>query len=422
MRAPDVVSITQLNEYIKSLFEGNEILSHIYVTGEISNFTHHIRTGHLYMTLKDENAAIKAVMFRGSAQRLRFQPQSGMKVLARGRVSVYPRDGQYQLYIDDMQPEGAGAYYIAYEQLKDKLSAEGLFAPERKRPLPPLPARIAVLTSPTGAAVQDILSILKRRFPLTAVILFPVQVQGEAAAADLTKAVVRCNETQAADLIIIGRGGGSIEDLWAFNDELLARAIAASTIPVISAVGHETDYTICDFVADCRAPTPSAAAELAAPDRYEQMDWVRGLHATLRTRAKNQIEQSRFDLQTLTSHYIFKNPLQRLQENRLQLDAQTIALTQATRACLLDKRHPFENLCAKLDTLSPLRVFARGYSLALHRNKVLSSMGEVQAGDTILVKLQDGDLDCTVQEIIPNVNFQAGHLSGLSQKGKGNEE
>ena len=265
---PTVYSVNELNSYVKRILDNDENLKHIFVTGEISNYKAHY-SGHLYMTIKDESASVKAVMFAGNASRLRFRPENGMKVLIFGTVSLFPRDGSYQLYISDMQPDGMGALSVAFEQLKKKLAAEGLFSDSYKKPIPKFPTRIGVITSETGAAVQDIFNVLSRRFPSAEVVLRPTQVQGDGAAQDIAKAIYVFNEYNAADVLIVGRGGGSIEDLWAFNEEVVARAVFASEIPVISAVGHETDYTICDFVADLRAPTPSAAAELAVPDRLE---------------------------------------------------------------------------------------------------------------------------------------------------------
>ena len=277
MKAPLVLTIGQLNAYVKSLLDGDDNLNHVYVSAEISNFTNHYRTGHFYFSLKDENAVIRAVMFRSSAQRLKFLPQDGMRVIVRGRVSLYEWDGQYQLYVDDLQPDGVGALNLAYEQLKEKLSKEGLFAPERKKTLPRYPMRVGVVTSPTGAAVRDIINVLSRRFPLAQIILQPVQVQGADAPGQIADAIRLFNEKKAADVLIVGRGGGSLEELWAFNEEEVARAVAASEIPVVSAVGHETDFTICDFAADLRAPTPSAAAELCVPDAQGELARVQML-------------------------------------------------------------------------------------------------------------------------------------------------
>ncbi|MBQ8027487.1 MAG: exodeoxyribonuclease VII large subunit, partial [Clostridia bacterium] len=282
-----VLSVGQINTFIKSIIDGDPNLSNVFVVGEISNFTNHYRTGHFYFTLKDKEAAIKAVMFRSSAQRLCFMPENGMSVIIRGRISVFERDGQYQLYADDMQPDGIGALNIAFEQLKAKLEAQGLFDSSRKKKLPSVPERVGVITSPTGAAVRDIINVLGRRFPLAKIVFHPVQVQGANAAAQIAHAIDLFNEHSAADVLIVGRGGGSIEDLWAFNEEIVALAVSKSDIPVISAVGHETDYTICDFVADMRVPTPSAAAEIAVPDWREQVAYV----DSLRLYAENSLKR-----------------------------------------------------------------------------------------------------------------------------------
>ncbi|MBQ3004952.1 MAG: exodeoxyribonuclease VII large subunit, partial [Clostridia bacterium] len=266
MKTPITITVSQLNAYLKSIIEYDDNLRDFYLKGEISNFTNHYRTGHLYMTLKDGESQVKAVMFRSAAQKLKFRPENSMQIIARGRISVYERDGQYQFYIEEMQPDGVGALALAFEQLKKKLENEGLFSKEYKKPIPEFPERIGVVTSPTGAAIQDILNVLGRRYPKAEVIFAPVQVQGDSASGQIAKAIFEFNQKKCADVLIVGRGGGSIEDLWAFNEEVVARAVFASKIPIISAVGHETDFTICDFVADLRAPTPSAAAELATPD------------------------------------------------------------------------------------------------------------------------------------------------------------
>ena len=278
----NVLSVSQITGYLKSLLEGDPNLNPVFISGEISNFTDHYRSGHLYFSLKDEKAVLKAVMFSSSARRLRFRPSDGMKVLCRGRISLYEASGQYQLYVDDMQPDGLGTLNLAYEQLKTRLEKEGLFDAARKRPIPRYPRRVGVITSPTGAAVRDICQILGRRWPMAEIVFCPVLVQGEEAAPQLVEALARMNRVDGVDTIIIGRGGGSLEDLWAFNEESVARAVAASKIPVISAVGHETDFTICDFVADLRAPTPSAAAELAVPDQMEEKMLVESAWYTLR--------------------------------------------------------------------------------------------------------------------------------------------
>ena len=355
------VTVSQLNTYIRSRMEEDPTLQSLFVVGEISNFTDHYRSGHLYLSLKDEKSVIRAVMFAQYARRLRFRPEDGMKVIARGRVGVYEANGQYQLYIEDMQPDGLGALNLAFEQLKQKLEKEGLFARERKKPLPKYPERIGVITSPTGAAVQDITTILARRFPLAEIVFCPVLVQGEGAAPQIVKALEEMNRRQAADVIILGRGGGSLEDLWAFNEESVARAVAASEIPVISAVGHETDFTICDFAADCRAATPSAAAELAGRSPLMEPQKLFGEPA---------------------------NRLQQLQE----------ALERAARGAVSEKRHAFSLQAEKLQALSPLAVLGRGYSIAEKEGVLLKSVKEVRPGDTIRAHLRDGYMDCTVQK------------------------
>lgn len=315
-----VLSVSQLNRYIKMNFDADENLANIFISGEISNFTNHYRTGHLYFTLKDDSAAVRAVMFNSSAKRLKFMPEDGMKVIARGRVSVYEASGQYQLYVDDMQPDGVGALNLAYEQLKEKLQKEGLFSEHHKKPLPPYPEKVGVITSPTGAAVRDIINVLGRRFPYAEIVFCPVLVQGEGAHLQLTDAVNLFNSERAADVIIIGRGGGSIEDLWEFNDEGLARAVYNSEIPVISAVGHETDFTICDFVADMRAPTPSAAAELAVPDANELQYALSALKNRMFLNVSSGIADRRSRLEYLTSKGALKSPDEMLSNRSQRLD------------------------------------------------------------------------------------------------------
>ena len=302
-------TVSQLNNYVKNIIDNDPYLNYIYVVGEISNFTNHYKTGHFYLTLKDEKAAIKAVMFRSSAARIKFEPQNGMKVICRGRASLFERDGSFQFYIEDMQPDGVGALQIAFEQLVEKLKAEGLFDEKYKKKIPSYPEKIAVITSPTGAAIQDITNVLTRRFPCAEMIMCPVLVQGDGAAEQLIDAVKRVNETNAADVIIIGRGGGSIEDLWAFNDEELAREIFRSRIPVISAVGHEIDYTISDFVSDLRAPTPSAAAELAVPDITDVKYLLAKTEDNLETAYLNIINQHKARLKFYAENYVLKNPI-----------------------------------------------------------------------------------------------------------------
>lgn len=397
-----VITVSQLNRYVKSLLEGDPNLTSVYVSGEISNFTNHYKSGHLYMSLKDEGAVVKAVMFRGSASKLRFEPQNGMKVIARARVSLYDKDGAYQIYIEEMQPDGVGALQVAFEQLKAKLAAEGLFDQGRKRPLPRYPGRIGVITSPTGAAVRDILNVLGRRFPLAQVVFVPVLVQGDGAPPQLVDALQRLNEAEAADVIIIGRGGGSIEELWAFNDERVARAVAASAIPVISAVGHETDFTICDFAADLRAPTPSAAAELAVPDQQQLLEYLTQRQWTLRRDMEHTLERETKRLTALKERRCLSTPLFLVEEQGMRLDYLTRALAAAGTVAVggADKR--LAALTAKLDALSPLKVLSRGYAMALREDHPLTSVEQVAAGDTLTMRLADGRVDCTVTDVAKN--------------------
>ena len=375
-----VLSVSQINFFIKSLIEGDGRMRDIYARGEISNFTDHYRSGHLYFSLKDEKSVLKAVMFSSAARRLRFHPKEGMRVIVRGRVAVYEPGGQYQFYVEEMQPDGVGALSLAFEQLKEKLAAEGLFAEEHKRPIPPFPARIGVITSPTGAAVQDIRNILSRRWPAAEIVFCPVLVQGEDAAAQLTAAVKLMNAQKAADVIIIGRGGGSAEDLAAFNDETLARAVFASKIPVISAVGHETDFTICDFVADLRAPTPSAAAELAVPDREE----MRAALAQLTRRLCGSVLQ---------------NPSAWLSPRRQALRNTVQSLTHSAERRILNEKNELAALSARLDAMSPLKVLSRGYAIVSDENgKVIKRTEDAKPGDVLTARVEDGAITVQVQK------------------------
>lgn len=399
MAVSSVITVSQLNFYIKSLLDESPALREIYITGEISNLTDHYRSGHIYLSLKDDKALVRAVMFAGNARHLRFKPEEGMKVIARGRVSVYEATGQYQLYIEDMQPDGIGALNLAYEQLKRKLSAEGLFSEDIKKPIPAYPKRIGVITSPTGAAVQDILNILGRRYPIAEVVFCPVLVQGENASAQLIDAVERFNKANAADVIIIGRGGGSIEDLWAFNDEKLARTIAKSDIPVISAVGHETDFTICDFVADLRAPTPSAAAELATPNMTELLSYFKSVKDSLPAIMQRRIDFEKQELDNLASSKVLLSPKAFINIRRNELDMLSADMVKAFKAILSENQRDFVALSAKLDALSPLSVLSRGYSIVQNKNKVIKSAKELNIGQNIMVKLSDGKAECEVKAI-----------------------
>ena len=399
MAVSSVITVSQLNFYIKSLLDESPALREIYITGEISNLTDHYRSGHIYLSLKDDKALVRAVMFAGNARHLRFKPEEGMKVIARGRVSVYEATGQYQLYIEDMQPDGIGALNLAYEQLKKKLSAEGLFSEDIKKPIPAYPKRIGVITSPTGAAVQDILNILGRRYPIAEVVFCPVLVQGENASAQLIDAIERFNKANAADVIIIGRVGGSIEDLWAFNDEKLARAIAKSDIPVISAVGHETDFTICDFVADLRAPTPSAAAELATPNMTELLSYFKSVKDSLPAIMQRRIDFEKQELDNLASSKVLLSPKGFINIRKNELDMLSADMIKAFKAILSENQREFVALSAKLDALSPLSVLSRGYSIVQNKNKVIKSAKELNIGQNIMVKLSDGKAECEVNAI-----------------------
>lgn len=395
-----VLSVSQLNRYIKMNFDADENLANIFISGEISNFTNHYRTGHLYFTLKDDSAAVRAVMFNSSAKRLKFMPEDGMKVIARGRVSVYEVSGQYQLYVDDMQPDGVGALNLAYEQLKEKLQKEGLFSELHKKPLPPYPEKVGVITSPTGAAVRDIINVLGRRFPYAEIVFCPVLVQGEGAHLQLTDAVNLFNSERAADVIIIGRGGGSIEDLWEFNDEGLARAVYNSEIPVISAVGHETDFTICDFVADMRAPTPSAAAELAVPDANELQYALSALKNRMFLNVSSGIADRRSRLEYLTSKGALKSPDEMLSNRSQRLDTAFSKMLSSYENRIGGKKVEFISAATALSKLDPMSVLMRGFAFVSDKNgKNVYSSQALAKGDKINVRFHDGSAVCEVKEI-----------------------
>lgn len=395
-----VLSVSQLNRYIKMNFDADENLANIFISGEISNFTNHYRTGHLYFTLKDDSAAVRAVMFNSSAKRLKFMPEDGMKVIARGRVSVYEASGQYQLYVDDMQPDGVGALNLAYEQLKEKLQKEGLFSELHKKPLPPYPEKVGVITSPTGAAVRDIINVLGRRFPYAEIVFCPVLVQGDGAHLQLTDAVNLFNSERAADVIIIGRGGGSIEDLWEFNDEGLARAVYNSEIPVISAVGHETDFTICDFVADMRAPTPSAAAELAVPDANELQYALSALKNRMFLNVSSGIADRRSRLEYLTSKGALKSPDEMLSNRSQRLDTAFSKMLSSYENRIGGKKVEFISAATALSKLDPMSVLMRGFAFVSDKNgKNVYSSQALAKGDKITVRFHDGSAVCEVKEI-----------------------
>lgn len=395
-----ILTVSQINTYLKSIIEQDINLNNIYVEGEISNFTNHYRSGHLYFSLKDENCCIKAVMFRNAASRLKFLPENGMKVLIRCSVSVYERDGVYQLYCDDMIPDGLGELTLAFEQLKIKLENMGLFRQEHKKTIPDLPSKIGVITSPTGAAVQDILNVLERRYPLAEVIFEGVQVQGDSAATQIAAAVDKFNKYNAADVLIVGRGGGSIEDLWAFNEEIVAMAIYNSKIPVISAVGHETDFTIADFVSDLRAPTPSAAAELCVPDYREILFTVDKCFDSLENGIARVMDK--YKLQLLSS----KNILERHSpQNTVDLYSQLLAACdEKMKMTIKNKINSYTNaighFASRLEAISPLKILLRGYGIVEDDNGIpIKSCKNTNIEDKLRIKLHDGEIRCTVNDV-----------------------
>ena len=396
---PAVITVSQLNLYLKSILEYDDNLSHVFLRGEISNFTNHIRSGHYYFSLKDEKSVIKAVMFRNSNQRLKFMPQDGMKVIAAGRVGIYERDGVYQLYVEDMQPDGIGALYLAFEQLKEKLEKEGLFSPERKKALPHYPERIGVITSPTGAAVRDIQNILSRRFPVAKMILYPVLVQGSQAPGQIATAIREMNCAHMADVLIVGRGGGSLEDLWAFNDEIVVRAIAESHIPVISAVGHETDVSLSDFAADLRAPTPSAAAELVVPDRWELSAELDGYLRQIKNTVHRRLGKESEKLELLVSRPVFRTPQYWVDEKKFRLDSLLSRMESAFQHKLEKEKYRLSAQAGRLQALSPLHILARGYSIVYHGERVVSQTGQLQKGDLLTIRMSDGVLETEVKKI-----------------------
>lgn len=395
-----VFTVTEVNQYIKGIIDNAPQLSGLMIRGELSNYKIY-PSGHHYFTLKDGESAIRCVMFRGSAGKLRFRPESGMQVIAAGRISVYPRDGAYQLYCTGLSPDGVGDLYVAFEQLKEKLHQEGLFDPAHKKPLPPYPRRIAIVTSSAGAAVHDMIRILRRRYPIAKVLLLPVRVQGVEAPPEIVGAIRYANRWQLADVLIVGRGGGSIEDLWAFNDERVARAIYASEIPVISAVGHEPDVTISDFVADRRASTPSNAAEIAVPDQVELAARLESARRTMAQGTLNTLERAERQLKALSAKRVLTDPMATVEDRRMQLDSVQQRLGLTAQRQLGARQQRFAALGAKLDALSPLKVLGRGYAMAQREDgTVLRTSRQVSVGDRIAVRLGQGALDCTVEQVI----------------------
>ena len=393
-----IFSVTEVNELVKLLLDNEPMLSGICVRGEISNYKMY-PSGHHYFSLKDPTGAIRCVMFKGQAMRLRFRPENGMKVLVTGRVSVFPRDGAYQLYCDTMTPEGAGDLALAFEQLKEQLYKEGLFDEAHKKPLPRFPERIAIVTSSAGAAVHDMIRILRRRYPLAKVILLPVRVQGAEAPGELCAAIAWANLHRVADLLITGRGGGSMEDLWAFNDEDVARTIYASEIPVISAVGHEPDVTIVDFVADLRAATPSNAAELAVPDQNECYGWLEQMEGRLTGAMGRRLERARRELEQAGRCRALQDPMNYINDRRMLLDYQRDRLAHGLTGAMGRERERFARLAAALDALSPLKVLGRGYAIPQRSDgAVLRSAKEAMPGETLRLRMTDGKVSCKVIE------------------------
>lgn len=389
---PKILTVSQLNFYVKSVLDSDPRLNYVFLCGEISNLTDHYRSGHIYLSLKDNKSVIRAVMFAGNARNLKFKPMEGMKVICRGRVTLYEATGQYQYYIEDMQPDGIGALYQAYEQLKEKLQSKGLFDQSHKKPIPYCPKTIGVITSPTGAAVQDIKNILTRRFPSVNIILCPVLVQGDNAVPQLIDAVNKLNEYDLCDTIIIGRGGGSIEDLWAFNDENLAYAIYNSHIPVISAVGHETDFTICDFVSDLRAPTPSAGAELAVPDRNEILQNLDAQRQYLSSLMDKKLIENNNVVSEMTTKLLSLSPDDKIAKLYNDLDFLSQKYENNSNRIFQNTANKIELLATKLESLNPVSILKRGYSVVTNNDKTVTSVKDVKNGDTLAINVTDGKI------------------------------
>ncbi len=394
------VTVSELNELIKEIFDNIPNFRDIYVRGEISNFKNHYSTGHFYFSLKDSSSAVKAVMFRTYASKLAFEPENGMNVIVHGRISAYPRDGQYQVYCDSMEILGLGSLYAAFEQLKARLEREGLFDTSAKKPIPDFPKRVGVVTSASGAAVRDIINVISRRCPVCELLLYPCLVQGTGAAESITEGIEYFNVNNAADVLIVGRGGGSIEDLWTFNDERLARAVYDSKIPVISAVGHETDFTICDFVSDVRAPTPSAGAEIAVPDVNEVLKNISSAVLRMSNRLQVRIESSRQKLDKLASSRALLNPMNYIEDKNMVLLDNSSRLDKNINRYLTTKREILSKCASLLNSLSPLSVLSRGYGVVFDENgKPISDVNRVGIGDKMTVKMSNGCIKASVTEI-----------------------
>ena len=396
--AQEVLSVTQINEYIRGRMDTDPILNNLAIRGEISNYKQY-PSGHHYFTLKDTDGALRCVMFKGNAMRLRFRPENGMKVIAMGKISVFPRDGAYQLYCTAMAMDGIGDLHAAFEQLKKKLASQGLFDPARKKPLPAFPGTIGIVTSAAGAAVHDMLRILRKRYPLTKVLLLPVRVQGTEAPGEIAAAIGYANRHQLADLLIVGRGGGSIEDLWAFNEEIVAHAIYNSKIPVISAVGHEPDVTISDFVADARAATPSNAAEIAVPDQDALRQSLDAMSGAMAASLSRQLKSARKHYQVLAESPALRSPMGYLEQRHQKMELLKNRLLTAQQNGVSRKKQRYIAAVSKLDAMSPLKVLTRGYAMAQKQDgEVLRSIHQVEAGERITVAVSDGQLSVTVMD------------------------
>ena len=393
----EVFSVSQINKYIKGLMDGDTILRDVTVSGEISNFKRH-SSGHYYFSVKEPGSAISAAMFKWQNRTLRFLPENGMRVLVHGRISVYEPSGQYQIIADSIQPDGVGALYEQYERLKNALERKGYLDPARKKPIPQFPRKIAVITSPTGAAIRDILNILGRRYPLAPIDVYPSEVQGENAPAMLASALYAANRNADCDVIIIGRGGGSMEDLWAFNSVEVIRAVIDSEIPVISAVGHETDFTLCDFVADLRAPTPSAAAELAVPDSAGVMNYLNAYRTRTASMLERKISSGETRLSSLLNMQCMRNPLSVTENKSRQLDEITSRVERAINDRLNAGESELREVASRLAALNPLAVLARGYSVAYRSGTPLGSVAGLSEGDMIQIRFRDGSADCRVEK------------------------
>lgn len=389
-----VLTVKQLNMYLKSVIDGDVNLCGIYVSGEISNFKRYYQSGHIYFTLKDKDSCIKAIMFKSAALNLKFEPNDGMNVICFGKVSVFERDGQYQLYVTSIEPQGTGALALAYEQLKDKLEKEGLFSQENKRPIPKFPKGLGVVTSKSGAALQDILSIMNRRAPNVPITVCPAKVQGDGSCEQLISSLLYLYSLDGIDVIIIGRGGGSIEDLWSFNDEKLARTIYESPVPVISAVGHETDFTICDFVSDMRAPTPSAAAEIVSNGIFNIFEELSSLKNYLQSKIENKIFDCNQMLVSASSCRFFSDPDLLFSEYSQKIEKIKQDLQNSMNNSICECDNKLKLLASKLDALSPLSVISRGYSITKHNGNVLKSVSDVNIDDNLEIILKDGKIQC----------------------------